>query len=68
MPTLDECVCYCEYENIKWKPEESVTSCNCITENKGFEQVYLNAWVLQTAHFQYRQEYGHDDEDEFPQE
>ena len=68
MPTVDECVCCCEYDNIERKLEESVTSCKCITEHEGFEPVCLNVWVLQTAYFQYRQEHDHDDEDETPQE
>ena len=30
----------------------------CITDHPGFEAVCLNVWVLQTAYFQLRQEYG----------
>ena len=30
----------------------------CITECDGFDAVCLNLWVLQTAHYQYRQQYG----------
>ena len=32
----------------------------CITEHAGFEAVCLNEWVLQTAYYQYRQQYGSD--------
>ena len=30
----------------------------CIKQHPGFEVVYLNVWVLQTAWLQYKQQYG----------
>ena len=30
----------------------------CITSHSGFEAVCLNAWVLETAQFQYKQEFA----------
>ena len=34
------------------------TGASCITEHEGFGAVCLNRWVLQTAYYQYRQQYG----------
>ena len=39
------------------------TGALCITEHEGFDAVCLNRWVLQTAYFQYRQQYGNHHED-----
>ena len=30
----------------------------CITQHPGFSAVYLNRWVLQTACYQYKQQYA----------
>ena len=30
----------------------------CITGHPGFQALFLNVWVLQTAFFTYRQQYG----------
>ena len=38
------------------KLEETGTS--CVTEHEGFDAVCLNRWVLQTAYYQYKQQYG----------
>jgi len=35
----------------------------CISEHPGFEPVCLNTYVLQTAYYQYRQQYGLEVED-----
>ena len=37
---------------------ESVTEVQCITQNEGFQPVVLDVNVLQTAYFNYRQQYG----------
>ena len=60
MPTVDECVCCHEVDNVVRKIEESERHIQCITEHEGFEPVCINEWVLQTAYFQYRQEHGND--------
>ena len=56
-----ECICFCELEKMVGKMEE--TGISCITEHKGFDAVCLNRWVLQTAYFQYWQQYGNHYED-----
>ena len=61
MPTCTECICCCELEKVVGKMEE--TGALCITEHEGFDAVCLNRWVLQTAYFQYRQQYGNHHED-----
>jgi len=30
----------------------------CITESDRFEAICLNQWILQTAYYQYKQQYG----------
>ena len=60
MPTVRECVCCCEIDEMNQKKHDT---CNgdavvCITDHEGFEPVCLNMWVLQTAYFAYRQHYG----------
>ena len=61
MPTYTECICCCELEQMVGKMEE--TGASYITEHEGFDVVCLNRWVLQTAYFQYRQQYGNHHED-----
>ena len=56
MPTGEECVCCCEITQVVAKLEE--TGVPCIKEHEGFEAVCLNRWVLQTAYYQYKQQYG----------
>ena len=56
MPTSTECVCCCKVEKMISKMEK--TGASCITEYEGFSAVCLNRWVLQTAYFQCRQQYG----------
>ena len=34
----------------------------CITQHPGFQAVCLNRWVLQTAWYQYKQQYSQSDE------
>ena len=50
MPTVDECVCCHEVDNVVRKIEESERHIRCI-EHEGFEPVCINEWVLQTAYF-----------------
>ena len=57
MPTVDECVCCCEIEQVIHK-KQGDTQVTCITEHEGFESVCLDTWVLQTAYFSYRWHYG----------
>ena len=56
MPTREECICCCSISEVVAKMEE--TGGSCITESEGFDAVCLNQWVLQTAYYQYRQQYG----------
>ena len=61
MPTPRECVCCREVPRVEEKLQElDVVSegVTCITEHEGFHPVCLNQWVLQTAAFQTRQQYG----------
>ena len=53
MPSVEECICCCEIARVVAKLEDSGAS--CITE---FDAVCLNKWVLQTAYYQYKQQYG----------
>ena len=60
MATVSECVCCQEITRVtdtigELELEQEL---NCITEHPGFEPVCLNTYVLQTAYFQYRQQYG----------
>ena len=58
MPSSRECVCCREIQVVEQKLRESDVKRQCITEHNGFDPVCLNVWVLQTAYFQYRQQYG----------
>ena len=46
MPTVDECVCCHEVDNVVRRIEESERHIRCITEHEGFEPVCINEWVL----------------------
>ena len=56
MATREECICCCEIARVVDKLEG--TGAPCITEHDGFDVVCLNRWVLQTAYYQYKQQYG----------
>ncbi|XP_046555100.1 uncharacterized protein LOC124264401 [Haliotis rubra] len=60
-PTAEECSCCQENPTIVAKIEEvereGLPPVNCITQHPGFTGVCCNRWVLQTAYFQYRQQY-----------
>ena len=66
MPTVVECRCCCEIDEITNKFQECGSTVHCITEHDGFEAVCLNLWVLQAAYFSYRQHYGSRDTREQP--
>lgn len=56
MPTGEECICCCE---IAWVADKlEGTGAPSIIEHKGFNVVCLNVWMLQTAYYQYKQQYG----------
>ncbi|XP_046570931.1 uncharacterized protein LOC124279177 [Haliotis rubra] len=61
-PTAEECSCCQENPTTVAKIDEvereGLPSVNCITQQPGFAGVCCNRWVLQTAYFQYRQQYG----------
>ena len=59
-----ECVCCHEIPEVMNRndevseQEQPSVPYSCITNNLGFHAVCLNRWVLQTAWFQYKQQYG----------
>ncbi|XP_046863461.1 P2X purinoceptor 7-like [Xenia sp. Carnegie-2017] len=63
MDNNEECLCCKEISNICDKNLEAVETNEttevplCITQHPGFEPVCLNRWVLQTAWYQYKQQY-----------
>ena len=63
MGRAEACVCCQEIEAVKNKLVEAVTcgECEeqptCITQHPGFHPVCINRWVLQTAWYQYKQQY-----------
>ena len=61
MDRREECVCCQEVEKVKEKLDLQAVEGNeptCITLHPGFAAVCLNIYVLQTAWYQYRQQYG----------
>ena len=60
---VQECVCCSEIDCVVAKNNEAVEAEGlaeppvCITQHPGFEAVCLNRWVLQTAWYQYKQQY-----------
>ena len=63
MGRVEACVCCQEIEQVKNKLTKAVTcgECQeqptCITQHPGFHPVCINRWVLQTAWYQYKQQY-----------
>ena len=59
----EECTCCSEFPVICNKNREAVEMGEvaeapaCITQHPGFQAVCLNRWVLQTAWYQYKQQY-----------
>ena len=65
MPTVVECLCCTEIEQMIDMLQQFDPDLTCITGHEGFEAVCLNVWVLQAAYFSYRQQYGtHDTRDQ----
>ena len=60
MPLAGECVCCCEISAIVRKKDVShgIAPVRCITEHRGFQNVYLDVWVLQAAYYINCQHYG----------
>ena len=64
MDRSEECVCCNEIvevinKNIEvFEVDKLDAHPTCITDNPAFEAVCLNHWVLQTAWFHYKQQYG----------
>ena len=56
--TTRECVCCKELVKVVDNINEVDSTMECITEHPEFAALCLNVCVLQTAYFQYRQEYG----------
>ncbi|XP_068697248.1 uncharacterized protein [Montipora foliosa] len=60
----EECTCCSEFPQICDKNKEAVEMGEvaeapvCITQHPGFQAVCLNRWVLQTAWYQYKQQYS----------
>ena len=58
-----ECVCCAEIDCVVAKNNEAVEAEGlaeppvCVTQHPGFHAVCLNRWVLQTAWYQYKQQY-----------
>ncbi|XP_062585805.1 uncharacterized protein LOC134247462 [Saccostrea cucullata] len=62
MPTARECKCCHFYADIESRIEEGGGT--CITEHEGFANC-LNRWVLETSFYEYLQENGPLEENEF---
>ena len=61
MPTARESLCCKEIPQIEEKLQElDIGDVTCITEHEGFHPVCLDQWVLQTAAYQTRQQYGNE--------
>ncbi|XP_060567747.1 uncharacterized protein LOC132726450 [Ruditapes philippinarum] len=62
MYTDRESICCNEIDSVKLKieqfKEETATELSCITRHPGFQSVCLDRYVLETAYYQYRQQYG----------
>ena len=63
MERPEACICCQEIKAVQNKIIEAVTSGECqeqptrITQHPGFHSVCINRWVLQTAWYQYKQQY-----------
>ncbi|XP_022101364.1 P2X purinoceptor 7-like [Acanthaster planci] len=58
MPSVRESKCCKEIDAVLRMTESFVLDLDCITEHPGFRTVCLDRWVLDTAYYQYRQQYG----------
>jgi len=66
MPTAQECVCFQEVQRVMSRINTSDSEPDCIIEHEGFDPVFLNTWVLQTAYLKYRQWHGTSESDSIP--
>nr|XP_034322605.1 uncharacterized protein LOC117688588 [Crassostrea gigas] len=57
MPTAKESICCQEVQQIDAK-RGSIHQLTCITRHPGFGPVCLDEYVLKTAYYQYRSQYG----------
>ncbi|XP_061892302.1 uncharacterized protein LOC133660522 [Entelurus aequoreus] len=57
METVAECVCCRELEAVARTMEQEGVE-TCILHHPGFPSVCLDVWVLQTAYYAYKQQYG----------
>ena len=64
MPTTDESVCCMEVEQVWQKvvDQRPESHMKCVTEHPGFQSTCLDVWVLETAYYAYRQQYGTDNQ------
>jgi len=62
MPTAHESVCCAEISQVWQKVEDQrpEIQMSCITEYPGFQSNCLDVWVLETAYYAFRQQYGAD--------
>ena len=58
MPTARECVCCYNIPQMQQKISQLPAPVSCITLHQGFNNVCLDIWVLQTAFYFYKQQYG----------
>ncbi|XP_056014380.1 P2X purinoceptor 7-like [Ostrea edulis] len=58
MPTQRESICCCEIDRVNSKKDSSDRKLSCITQHPGFSLVCLDVYVLETAYYQYRSQYG----------
>ena len=68
MPTVLESRCCKEVDRVVDKMDayageangndDDDASLDCITAHPGFQTVCLDRWVLETAYYQYKQQYG----------
>ncbi|XP_048739500.2 P2X purinoceptor 7-like [Ostrea edulis] len=58
MPTALESKCCSEISQIVEKIESYSDDLTCITRHPGFQTVCLDVFVLETAYYQYRSQYG----------
>ena len=64
MSTIEESLCCTEIPGVQSKIAEldalspNSLEVQCITDHPGFVSVCLDEWVLQTAYYGFRQQYG----------
>ena len=58
MPTTKESVCCKEIPRVVEKMDTYEEALDCITHHPGFASVCLDKYVLETAYYQYKAQYG----------